>query len=71
MKLDGKIAVITSGTNGMGRAAARLFVREGAHEYLTGRGQQGLDAMATEPGSAVTPSARTPRRRAISTGSTR
>jgi NAD(P)-dependent dehydrogenase (short-subunit alcohol dehydrogenase family) len=36
-KLDGKIAVITGATSGMGLAAARLLAAEHAHVYITGR----------------------------------
>jgi NAD(P)-dependent dehydrogenase (short-subunit alcohol dehydrogenase family) len=36
-KLDGKIAVITGGSSGIGLATARRFVDEGAHVFLTGR----------------------------------
>ena len=53
-RLENKIAVITGATNGMGRAAARLFVREGAHVYITGRGQPALDKMKAELGDDVT-----------------
>lgn len=36
-KLDGKIALITGGTTGIGLASARLFHHEGARVYVTGR----------------------------------
>jgi NAD(P)-dependent dehydrogenase (short-subunit alcohol dehydrogenase family) len=36
-KLQGKVAVITGGTTGIGFAAAELFVQEGAHMFITGR----------------------------------
>jgi NAD(P)-dependent dehydrogenase (short-subunit alcohol dehydrogenase family) len=41
-KLDGKIALVTGGTTGIGLAAARLFQQEGAQVYVTGRSEAKL-----------------------------
>ncbi|MGF3027051.1 SDR family NAD(P)-dependent oxidoreductase [Methylobacterium aquaticum] len=52
-KLDGKIAIITGGSEGMGRSTARLFVEEGATVVITGRNQDTLDAAVREIGGTV------------------
>src|SRR6202049_4554041 len=53
-KLQGKVAVITGGTEGIGLAVAQLFVREGAYVFITGRRQRELDEAVTAIGSNVT-----------------
>ena len=46
--LDGKVAVVTGGTQGIGFAIAREFVERGATVVVTGRDQRRLDeAVAT------------------------
>jgi NAD(P)-dependent dehydrogenase (short-subunit alcohol dehydrogenase family) len=52
-KLNGKVAVITGGTEGIGFAAAQLFVKEGAFVFVTGRRQKELDEAVTVIGSNV------------------
>jgi NAD(P)-dependent dehydrogenase (short-subunit alcohol dehydrogenase family) len=42
-KLNGKVAVITGGSSGIGLAAAKKFVEEGAYVFITGRRQSELD----------------------------
>jgi NAD(P)-dependent dehydrogenase (short-subunit alcohol dehydrogenase family) len=53
-KLQGKVAVITGGTEGIGLATAQLFVKEGAYVFITGRRQKQLDEAVKVIGSNVT-----------------
>jgi NAD(P)-dependent dehydrogenase (short-subunit alcohol dehydrogenase family) len=53
-KLQGKVAIITGGTTGIGLAAAKLFVEEGAYVFITGRRQKELDEAVEAIGDNVT-----------------
>src|SRR5205807_1536788 len=53
-RLQGKVAVITGGSTGIGLAAAKLFVREGAYVFITGRRQKELDEAVKAIGNNVT-----------------
>ena len=43
-KLEGKTAVVTGGATGIGLAAVRRFIEEGAFVFIYGRRQEALDA---------------------------
>jgi len=49
-KLEGKVAVITGGSSGIGLAAAQSFASEGAQVFITGRRQNELDAAVKQIG---------------------
>jgi NAD(P)-dependent dehydrogenase (short-subunit alcohol dehydrogenase family) len=53
-KLEGKVALITGGTSGIGLATAKHFVAEGAHVFITGRRQTELDTAVAAIGKNVT-----------------
>ena len=52
--LEGKVAVVTGGSSGIGLATAKRFAREGAHVFITGRRQAELDKAKAEIGHKVT-----------------
>jgi NAD(P)-dependent dehydrogenase (short-subunit alcohol dehydrogenase family) len=53
-KLNGKVAVVTGGTSGIGLATAKRFAEEGAYVFITGRRQSELDAAVKLIGNHVT-----------------
>jgi NAD(P)-dependent dehydrogenase (short-subunit alcohol dehydrogenase family) len=53
-KLEGKIALVTGGTSGIGLATAKRFVNEGAYVFITGRRDGELAAAVKEIGKDVT-----------------
>lgn len=53
-KLEGKVAVITGGSSGIGLASAKRFVEEGAYVFITGRRESELEKAKAEIGRNVT-----------------
>ncbi len=52
-RLEGKIALVTGGSSGIGLATAQRFAKEGAYVYITGRRQPELDEAVKTIGPRV------------------
>jgi len=48
LELKDKVAIVTGGTQGIGRATALRLAQEGARVVVAARGKEGLDAVAAE-----------------------
>lgn len=53
-QLDGKIALVTGGTSGIGLATAQVLAAQGAQVFITGRRHAELDAAVETIGAAAT-----------------
>jgi dehydrogenase/reductase SDR family protein 4 len=53
--LNGKVAIVTGASRGIGRAIAEVFAREGARVVICGRKQETLNQVAAEIGTSVKP----------------
>jgi NAD(P)-dependent dehydrogenase (short-subunit alcohol dehydrogenase family) len=50
IRLDGKVAIVTGGSRGIGKAIAKTFVEAGAQVMITSRGQEACEEAAREIG---------------------
>lgn len=53
-QLTGKTALVTGGTSGIGLATAQRLATEGAHVFVTGRSQSGVDHAVSTIGAQAT-----------------
>jgi NAD(P)-dependent dehydrogenase (short-subunit alcohol dehydrogenase family) len=53
--LEGKVAIVTGASRGIGRAIAEVFAREGASVVICGRKQETIEQVAQEIGARAKP----------------
>lgn len=54
LQFNGKVALVTGGSSGIGLATAKLFAQRGATVYITGRREKELDEAVREIGPSAT-----------------
>ncbi|RYF00760.1 MAG: SDR family NAD(P)-dependent oxidoreductase, partial [Oxalobacteraceae bacterium] len=54
-KLQNKVAIVTGGSSGIGRAIANRFAAEGAFVYVVGRREKELAETVAEIGASAAP----------------